>query len=141
MSEETAAALAREFDALNKACDRAHALIADLKAERQLMAEERRRAAATAQDLRAAAAEFDGYAPASAERLILEAVAPKIEEMNDAITEQMRHCVAKVNAEIDGWLKIALGTDDDSKAAGKLSIPEIVAKRRSTPVTTFGKPL
>jgi hypothetical protein len=113
----SAADLARELAALNAAIKKSHEALADMRAERKLLAQ-------LLADIRAEIK--DGV------RALVDAeVEKQIAVLSVETDEAIRQTVKKINTIFDNYIAECLGTDPQSAREGKTPVPDIVRKARS----------
>ena len=119
--------LAREFAALNAAITKAHELLADLRAERRLLADDLRAVDVARRSLR-----DDINEQCSA--LIEDCVRTQLAQLHEATTEQMRVSVRKVDESFTQLQNLYLcGNGPDPKPIEDIviaKIASIIAERR-----------
>lgn len=108
--------LAAAFAALNQAERRCNELLAEMRAERQLIREQ----------LAAARSEING----SIKTILEAAVKEQVDQLGKETRQAMDRATDKVSKEIDRYLELALGQDAYSKFIGRKPIPDLIRERR-----------
>lgn len=110
--------LAREFAALNTAMRKSHALLADMRDERKLLAQ-------MLIDLRTTTTTSVG-------EIIAAEVTEQVDRLGKETDKAIRSSIRKVGTLFDEYVARCLGLDAETKAAGQDSIPEMIAKVRAS---------
>jgi Arc/MetJ-type ribon-helix-helix transcriptional regulator len=112
----SAARLAADLAAYNRASEKTRQLIADLRAEREMG--------------RALLAEVRDLLTDSGPVIVEKALGPAINLMSEQIGARMREAVERVDQQIEGYLELSLGQDAYSRIKGRQSIPDLIAEAR-----------
>jgi hypothetical protein len=112
----SAARLAADLAAYNRASEKTRQLIADLRAEREMG--------------RALLAEVRDLLTDSGPVIVEKALGPAINLMSEQIGARMREAFERVDQQIEGYLELSLGQDAYSRIKGRPSIPDLIAEAR-----------